>query len=334
MPVYVFIFVVAQMLPGVDPPANAILQGEVVNGSKGGTPVSRAEVVLLAGKDNQFRHIAGTKTDQDGRFVFDHRQLTPSLDLVYIPGVNWEGVHYPGPRLQVDPNGSPLNVHLTVYDAIASPSPLVAEVHEIDIHIDTGVLDVTEIVVVDNPSSTTYVGTGDMPSSGTAPTTLSMSIPEGVSQVTFNKEFDGRNFRLEDGRLVTDVPWPPGKRQLAFKYKLAVENNQLLFQRPLDLPCLHARIAVTGQAPQELTCNLPNVTASKLVPIAFESGGETLPAGYTLQLQMRKLLVSWIVYARWAAIIILGSLLAATVTRLTSRRFDARQLARTGSRKN
>jgi hypothetical protein len=179
--------------------------------------------------------------------------------------------------------------------------------------------------VVDNPSSATYVGTTDPDMPTTAPTTLSMSIPEGVSHVTFNKEFDGRYFQLADGRLLTNVPWPPGKRQLAFKYQLPLENNQLLFKRPFDLPCLQARVAVAGQCSRELTCNLPKVTAPNLVPIAFESTGKTLPAGFTLELQVRRLPVSWLVYARWAAIILLGGLLAVTTMRLTLRRRPAAQ---------
>jgi len=334
MSIHILVLAVAGLLPGVESPGNVIIQGVVVNGSKSAAPVAGAEVVLLAGKDNQFKHVASTTTNQNGCFVFDHRHLTPSPDLVYVPGANWDGVHYPGPRLQLDPHGEPRRIRLTVHDAVASPCPLVAEVHEIDIHVNTGVLDVTEIVVVDNPSSTTYVGTADPDAHMAAPTTLSMSIPEGVSHVTFNKEFDGRNFRLMDGRLVTSVPWPPGKRQLAFIYQLPVENDQLLFKRLLDLPCLHARVAVTGQCSQQLTCNLPKVTAPDLVPISFESAGQTLPAGYTLQLQMRQMSVSWIVYARWAAIILLGGLLAATTIRLTLRRgSDAQQLMRADPRK-
>lgn len=326
----ILVLAMAGLLPDVDPPGNPIIQGVVVNGSKGATPVAGAKVVLLAGKDNQFEYVASTTTDQTGCFVFDDRHLTPSPDRVYLPGVHWDGVHYPGPRLQLDPCGAPSRVHLTVHDAVASPCPLVAEVHEIDIHVNPGVLDVTEIVVVDNPSSTTYIGSADPDAPKTAPTTLSLSIPEGVSHVTFNKEFDGRNFQLVDGRLVTNVPWPPGKRQLAFIYQLPVENNKLFFQRPLDLPCVHARVAVTGPCSQELTCNLPKVTAPNLVPIGFESAGQTLPAGYTLQLQMRQLSVSWIAYARWVAIILLGGLLAATMIRLNIAKKARRSTTRAG----
>jgi len=310
----------AVLLAGVGSPGNAIIHGEVVNGSKGASPVAGAEVVLLAGKDKQFERVASTTTDPMGCFVFDHRHLTPSPELIYFPAAHWEGVHYPGPRFRLDPHGAPVGVRLTVHDAIASPCPLVAELHEIDIHVNPGFLEVTEIVVVANPSSTTYVGTADPNAPMTTPTTLSMSIPERVSHVTFNKEFDGRNFQLVEGRLVTNVPWPPGKRQLAFIYQLPVENNQLRFQRLLDLPCLDARVAVTGQCSQELTCNLPKVTGSDLVPIGFASNGQTLPAGYTLQLQMRHLSVSWTVYARWGAVFLLGGLLAAATLYLTLRR--------------
>jgi hypothetical protein len=328
MTIHILVLAVMGLLPGVEPPDNALIEGVVVNGSKGASPVAGAKVVLLAGKDNEFTWIASTTTGQNGSFVFDHSHLTPAPGLVYVPGANWDGVHYPGPRFQLDPRGAPARVQLTVHDTVASPCPLVAEMHEIDIHVRAGVLEVTEIVVVDNPSSTTYVGMAAPNAPMSAPTTLSMSLPEGVFHVTFNKEFDGRNFQLVDGRMVTDVPWPPGKRQLAFKYQLPVENNQLLFIRPLDLPCLNARVAVTGECSQELICNLPKVTSANLAPIGFESSGQSLPAGYILQLQIGQLSVACIVYARWGAIILLGGLVAATTIRLTLRRRRGRRTGR------
>jgi hypothetical protein len=328
MTMHILVLTAAGLLPGFQSPGDAIIQGVVVNGSKGASPVAGAEVVLLAGKDNQFQHVASTTTDQNGCFVFDQRHLTPSPELVYRPGANWEGVHYPGPRLQLDPRAASPRVQLTVHDAVASPCPLIAEVHEIDIRVNPGVLEVTEIVVVDNPSSTTYIGANKPDAPKTAPTTLSLSIPEGVSHVTFNKEFDGRNFKLVNGRLDTTVPWPPGKRQLAFLYQLPAENHQLLFKRSLDLPCLHARVSVAGKGSQELTCNLPKVTAPDQAPIGFESAGETLPSGYTIQLQMRKLSIAWMVYARWAAIVLLGALLAATTMRLKWRKKTPRSTTR------
>jgi hypothetical protein len=310
MALHLLVLALVGLLPGVESSADACIQGKVVNGSKAASPVPGAEVVLLAGKDDQFRYVASATADQNGCFVFDRRAVTPSPDLVHGLGANKDGIHYPGPRFRLHPDGPAPRVTLTVYDAVGAPCPLVAEIHEIDIHVNAGVLDVTEIIVVDNPSLSTYVGTGDPDAPKMAPTTLSLSIPEGVSHVTFNKEFDGRNFRFIDGRVVTSVPWPPGKRQLAFRYQVEVKNDHLRFARPLDLPCLNARIAVAGQRAEELVCNLPKLASANGESIAFQSNGKTLPAGHTLELQMGQLPVSWMVRARWATLIVVGGPIA------------------------
>ena len=278
MTLHSLLLAVLGLLSGLEPHEDSIIQGVVVNGSQGGIPLAGAEVVLR-GKDNEFSVVARTTTGQDGMFSFPGsslgtRELSP--DVVYLPGANRQGIHYPGPRLRFDSGRSPVRVQLTAYDAVATPCPLVAEEHTIDIQVNPDVLDVTEVLLISNPSSTTYVGSTD---SDMPPTTLSLSIPEGVSHVTFNQEFDGRNFRLVDGRLVTSVPWTPGKRQLAFVYQLPVEHSQLLFSRLLDLPTSRVRLAVGGKCSDATACNLPRITDRGQLPIGFASTGQPLPPG-------------------------------------------------------
>ena len=236
MTLHSLLLAVLGLLSGLEPHEDSIIQGVVVNGSQGGIPLAGAEVISR----RQGQRLLGRCEDDDrpGRLVLVPR-LQPGNEqdcpqnVVYLPGANRQGIHYPGPRLRLDSGSPPARVQLTAYDAVASTCPLVAEELTIDIQVNPGVLDVTEVLLISNPSSTTYVGSTD---SDMPPTTLSLSIPEGVSHVTFNQEFDGRNFRLVDGRLVTSVPWTPGKRQLAFVYQLPVEHSQLLFSRPLTFP--------------------------------------------------------------------------------------------------
>lgn len=317
--------------PGADSPADTVIQGVVVNGTHRGAPAAGAKVVLLAGKDNQFGIVTTTTSDRNGSFVFVRRDLPPPLDLIYQVGAQWDGIHYPGPRFRLDSQGQPARVELTVHDTVAAPSPLRADVHEIDLNVKTGSVEVTEVIVVNNPSTATYVGAADPNMPGKAPPTLSLTLPEGVAHVTFNKEFDGRNFHLVDGRLVTNVPWPPGKRQVAFIYEVPVENHQLLFQRHLDLPCAQACVAISGAAPKDLVCNLPQVTAPGQVPIGFAADAQMLPASHVLQVQIGQVAVSWLVGARWAALLLLASLLVATTWRLRVRRgFGSRQSQSSG----
>src|SRR5688572_9993469 len=104
------------------------IAGVVVNGSLDQTPSARAEVVLRAGQNGEFIAVAKTVTDAHGQFLFDDLPADP--EIVYIPGANRQGIHYPGPRMRLQPGAKAPPVKLTTYDAVTSPSPLVAERHE------------------------------------------------------------------------------------------------------------------------------------------------------------------------------------------------------------
>ena len=87
---------------------------------------------------------------------------------------------------------------------------------------------VTESMSIDNPSSLCYVGKS--PVSGAEPVTLQLAIPADFERTTFHKEFFGRQFSIVDGKLVTGVPWPPGRRELAFTYVLACDEGGYVWQ--------------------------------------------------------------------------------------------------------
>ncbi len=160
-----------------------------------------------------------------GHFIF--YDLPDKPGLVFVPGANRGGVHYPGPRLRFLDLATKSPVELTVYDAVQSPSPLIAERFDLEMVVKSGVVEITETFLVDNPTRTTFVGQHN----GMFSTTLSLSIPDGFERVTFADEFHGRRFQIIDGRVVTDIPWTPGKRQLKYSYKLPIEESSGAVQR-------------------------------------------------------------------------------------------------------
>ncbi len=304
-----FLPVFALAMLGTDPdPAQTAgpgIEGIVVNGTQDGKTLTGAEVILRAGADGSLQPVAQTVTDRDGRFVFDKLPAEPGL--IFLPGANRHGVHYPGQRLRL-PATNP--VKLVVFDAVTSPNPLIADSHEIDIQIQTGVLEITETLVVNNPSLTTYVGQGV---SEASPTTLALSIPDGFERVTFHKEFNGRRFKLVDKRLVTDLPWTPGKREVKFTYHLPVEESKRFLEWSADLPCALVRLRVHGENADQFECNLPCVATPDKSTIVFESSEQTVPAGHITKLQLGALPTPWIGYLRWSALGGLGSLILVTV---------------------
>lgn len=286
---------------------NVHLEGFVENGTLGGARLEGTDVILRAGQKDAFVAVAKTVTDQDGRFHFYNLRAEPGM--VYLPGANRHGVHYPGPRLQLHAGAPSAPVRLTVFDAVDEPSPLLAERHAIDVRLRAGVLEVTETLHVSNPTLKTYVGQAQKKPL----TTLSLAIPPGFERVTFATEFFGRRFSVLDNRLVTDLPWLPGRYELKFTYHLPAAESPLTVERGLDLPTSAVLVRADAGEIGQVTCNLPRATATREWPVAFESSGATLVAGHLIKLVFGELAAQWTVHGRWMAVAILGGLIIATV---------------------
>ena len=284
--------------------------GLVVNASKGKVPAGGAEVVLRVELDGRFVPFRETIADAQGQFRFD--DLPVGKPYLYLPGANCDDIHYPGPRVQLTAERPHVRVDLAVCNAVSRPNPLVIRRQEIVIRPEPGVLNVTESILVENPTSTCYVG--QAMEEGAEPVTLPLAIPSDFERVTFREEFFGRRFSIADAKLVTGIPWMPGQRELTFTYLLPNQQRYRLWQRPLDLPCAHLRLSVQTTKPQEISCNLERVsgkTGESSSQVIFESAQRTLPAGYMIRVELGQLPVPLMAYARWMAVLVLGGLVVA-----------------------
>jgi hypothetical protein len=302
---------------GASPGDPGAIVGKVINASSGRTPVAGAEVVLRIQLDGRFVPLEETKADAAGRFAF--RNLAVGPQYWYLPGASRGGVHYPGPRIQLAPRQPRAELELCVHDAISAPSPLVIASQQIAIRPAPGALFVTEVMVVENPSSKAYVGL--TAEEGNEPVTLQLAIPPDFDRTTFEKEFFGRRFSLFNGRLVTGIPWPPGRMELKFTYVLPNRQRVCRWERPLDLPCASVRVSVETGDPQDVSSNLERGSDQRPGEVAFASTGTSLPAGHVPRVEIGRLPVPWIAYGRWMAMALLGVLTAggALVTRRRSR---------------
>ena len=121
---------------------------------------------------------------------------------------------------------------------MTEPSPLVIRRQEISLRPEPGALSVTESILVENPTSTCYVGRA--PQEGWEPVTLRLAIPAGlradyVSQGVLRAPL----LDFQDG-LVTGIAWPPGQRELNFTYVLPNKSKYYRWKRPSGLALLRA----------------------------------------------------------------------------------------------
>ncbi len=288
-------------------PAGTI-SGVVVNASAGKTPAGQSPVVLRVQLNGDFVPFQETTSDARGRFLF--RGLPVGREYVYLPGANREGVHHPGPRVALTSERPHAEVELSVFDSVAEPSPLVIRRQEITLRPQQGALSVTESLTIENPSSKCYVGRA--PRADAEPITLELAIPSNFDRTTFHKEFFGRRFALEGGKLVTGIPWRPGTQELAFTYLVPNARSRCTWRRPLDLPCSHVLVRVRTNKTDEVSCNLEPGPAGGKGEVVFQAAGQTLPAGYTICVELGRLPIAFMSYARWLALAALLVLAAGT----------------------
>jgi hypothetical protein len=287
--------------------ANAgTIQGKVVNTSTGAPLPCQVEVILQVQMKGDFIPCRNVVSDKQGQFRFE--RLPVGDGIFYQAGATRHGIFYPGPRTRLTALQPNAGVGLSVCDAVAKPNPLVLKKMDVTIRPETGMLKVTESLLLENPTHTCYVG--EAAHDGADPITLALSIPVDFERTTFDQEFFGRRFAVVNGKVATSVPWPPGEKELTYTYVLRNTKERLMWKRPLDLPCSQVTVRVEGKPPGEARCEpLRQATASG-DSVTFESGGQELVAGQILQVELGKLPLPWMNYGKWAAVAVMLGLIA------------------------
>jgi LPXTG-motif cell wall-anchored protein len=190
---------------------------------------------------------------------------------------------------------------LVVHDAIRFPNPLVVRKHEIALAPKPGAIEVRETLTIDNPAAGCYVGhsAGD----DAEPVTLTLAIPSDFERIIFDAEFFGRRFAVRDGKLVTSVPWTPGRKELGFTYTLPNRDGQRVWQRPLDLPSEQVSVRVRAAEIAAVTCTLGSRRLRADDEVQFASSGSTLPTGHVLRVEFGRGTLPLTGYARWLALV-------------------------------
>jgi hypothetical protein len=284
------------------------IEGIVVNTSAGKPVPCQVAVILQVQVKGQFVSFRDAVSDQQGHFRFTG--LPVDGGVVYEPGATRHGIFYPGPRIRLTERAPRAGAKLSVCDASASPSPLVLKKMDVTIQPETGLLRVTESLLIENPSHTCYVGLAAH--DGADPLTLELSIPPDFERTTFDLEFFGRRFAVVNNKVVTTVPWPPGERELKYTYVLRNAQEVSVWRRPIDLPCSNVTIRVEGKPSSEVRCAALQQGQADGKATLFESGGLPLAAGQVLQVEIGRLPLPWMTYGKWAALAIMAGLIAVT----------------------
>ena len=221
--------------------APVAISGIARNGSNKNAPLPNAEVQLLVvGKNNAQTVVDTTRTDAKGKFTFASRDLGES-DLLFakVPYQDyayWTVAYDGGGRLKrgVGINVNPKKVDLLVFGTTTQPNaaPLDFQVHHLAVKSTSTGLHVVERIVVENPSSVTYLGFGDRKIS------VLLNVPKIAKNIKLDPKItEAKLLQTKDGWGVS-MPITPvaygGRNAIIFSYDVVWPSN-LPWAKTVDL---------------------------------------------------------------------------------------------------
>jgi hypothetical protein len=223
------------LVSAVQAQGTGVIEGQVVNGTAGGSEPGAGLQVTLEG------FLGGTEvatlqavTDGEGRFRFEGLDTDPELE--YWPEVVYLDVPYSVEEpLFFDGEGATLSATVTVYETTDDDSGIrLDSVHMIAESFGQ-VLRISEIHLFGNAGDRTYVGSEG---EGGQREGLYIPLPEGAVGLAFGEDIPADQYIEVEGGLVDTEPVPPGSETSLtfFSYHLVVAGEIIPMERSFAYP--------------------------------------------------------------------------------------------------
>jgi mono/diheme cytochrome c family protein len=203
------------------------ITGLVNNGSGGGIP--EALLITLHGFDHiEEVYTTTTTTAPDGSFLFEDVEMLPSR--IYLVTADYNQTIYNSDLGIVEPETEAMNLPITIFETTTDKTLLVVDrLHMFVESVTPGLLQVTELYLISNPSDRVVVA----PEEGEPVVAYSIP-PEAVNLRFQDGSADGRYIPTAEGFGDTaGVPPGTSQHQVMFAYDLP-------YERKLDLSKPHA----------------------------------------------------------------------------------------------
>lgn len=191
------------------------MEGQVVDGTKDAklAVTDTLTVTLYMVPSGATSMVTQTTTaDANGRFAFSNLDTISTTQ--YALATTYNGIGYFSGVLAFDNNQLTMPVSLTVYENTSDPASVrVSQSHTV-MNVTTRQFAVQQIVVVDNKTDRTFVG------SGTGPHRVTLTLPmlQGAQNVQFeNPSANNTSLTGTDTILYTE-PIQPGGDQIVYQY--------------------------------------------------------------------------------------------------------------------
>ncbi|MFC1914067.1 hypothetical protein ACFLXF_02200 [Chloroflexota bacterium] len=176
--------------------AEGTIDGQVINGTKGGSSVAGVEITLITYVNDMISETRAAIADGEGKFQFDN----VNMEHTYLVSAKHIGVDYYYP-VAFESGSTTTQVEVGVCDVTTSDHAIRAGMAHIVINVEKDSLKITEIYWLVNDGDMTYAGADGV---------LVFTMPEGAFGFEAPSELMIDYQLLDDNRITYLVPFPPG----------------------------------------------------------------------------------------------------------------------------
>ena len=229
LPVLALVLVTCLSLPALGAEGdNGTIEGQLVNGTTGGSSASDIEVQLKTYVSNQETGTPlTTKSGSDGRFTFNN--LSTSQNNTYQVTLAYQGVEYLSDIITFGQGETSKSANITVYDTTNTDEAInISAAHTI-ISLGEGNLQVVVVFDITNDTDRVYVGAGNMTTGERR--VLTFSLPAEATEIQYDEGLVPSHEGLVDTRPVF-----PGGIEIVYAYKVPYKGGTYKFQQKLNYP--------------------------------------------------------------------------------------------------
>ena len=230
----VMIFILSLPAPASAAEAGSgIIEGQIVNGTEGGSSVADQDVTLKTYLNNAETGPTTAKTNAEGRYVFDG--LSTESDYSYEVVLTFQQAEYHSERLSFGEGETTKSVEVTVYDSTTSDEAIkIAMAHTI-IYVGQGSLRVMELFRFDNKADRTYIGSEETATAGKKET-LRFFRPKEATELQYTLGLMECCIMGSEEVFADTMPVFPGIREVAYSYEVSYNSGKYTFSRNVNYP--------------------------------------------------------------------------------------------------
>lgn len=210
------------------------VEGQLANGTAGGSGVDNQEIILQVYDAQQQVDEQVTKTDTAGKFSFD--DLSTGAGFYYRAVVTYQEVSYQSQVGQIIDPEQPLALELTVYDTTEADDAISVVQSHTWTSFSPGAAIIYEMLMFENRSDRSYVGSGPVAGSMGGKATLHFPLPAGARELKPQEGLMACCMVDTETDFTYTMPILPGRYPVVFSYRLPYQGASFEWRRSLAYP--------------------------------------------------------------------------------------------------